>query len=123
MQRAASKAEAFSAAMTNIPKQPVTIRASQRTYSSIAAAKRLRGDRASLTKVMEEPGLKGGIDLNTSGGMRWKINKEGDGVEMNMSPAMIARIRRDGVDLTPEILSITSIASIWPLVGLQAPVK
>jgi len=66
----------------------------------------------------------GGIDLNTSNGMQWKVSKDGKGVEMNIDPAMIARVRREGMDsLSPVILRITPIASIWPLVGLPAPVK
>ena len=72
------------------------------------------GDRAMLKP--------GGIDLNTSGGMQWKVSKDGNGVEMNIDPAMIERIRREGIDsLSPVIFSITPIPSIWPLVGLQAP--
>jgi len=66
----------------------------------------------------------GGIDLNTSSGMAWKDSKDGNGVEMNVDPAMVARIRRDGVDsLTPVVFKITPVVSIWPLVGLQAPVQ
>jgi len=66
--------------------------------------------------------VQGGIDLNTSSGMQWKISKDGNGVEMNIDPAMLARIRRDGIDsLTPVIFKMTPITSIWPLVGLQGP--
>jgi len=65
----------------------------------------------------------GGIDLNTQS-INWKISKDGKGVEMNIDPAMIERVRREGIDsLSPVIFRITSITSIWPLVGLQAPVK
>jgi hypothetical protein len=64
----------------------------------------------------------GGIDLNTSSGMQWKVSKDGKGVEMNIDPAMIERVRREGIDsLSPVILRITPVASIWPLVGLPAP--
>ena len=67
---------------------------------------------------------KGGIDLNTSNGMQWKVSKDGAGVEMNIDPAMIERVRREGIDsLSPVIFRITPVTSIWPLVGLQAPVK
>jgi hypothetical protein len=66
----------------------------------------------------------GGIDLNTSNGMQWKVSKDGQGVEMNINPAMIARIRREGIDsLSPVIFRITPITNIWPLVGLQAPTQ
>jgi len=74
-------------------------------------------DRASTTKPP------GGIDLNTSNGMQWKVSKDGNGVEMTVDPAMIERIRHIGIDwLSPEILKMTPI-SVWPLVGLQAPVQ
>ena len=68
------------------------------------------------------PKRAGGIDLNTSNGMQWKVSRDGRGVEMNIDPAMIARIRREGIDsLSPVIIKMTPVASIWPLVGLQAP--
>jgi len=68
------------------------------------------------------PEVKGGIDLNTSNGMQWKVSKDGHGVEMNIDPAMIAQIRAHGIDsLSPIIFSITPVTSIWPLVGLKAP--
>ena len=64
----------------------------------------------------------GGIDLNTSNGMQWKISKDGRGVEMNIDPATIERIRRDGIDsLSPVILRMTPVTSIWLLIGIQAP--
>ncbi len=66
---------------------------------------------------------KGGIDLNTSG-MKWNVRKEDNGVEMNNDPAMIERIRREGIDsLSPVIFRITPVTSIWPLVGLQSPAQ
>jgi hypothetical protein len=66
----------------------------------------------------------GGIDLNTSNGMQWKVSKDGNGVEMNIDPAMIERVRREGIEsLSPVILKITPITSIWPLVGIHAPIK
>ena len=66
----------------------------------------------------------GGIDLNTSNGMQWKVSKDGNGVEMNIDPAMIARIRREGIDsLSPVILRMTPVSDIWSLPGLKAPVK
>ena len=62
----------------------------------------------------------GGIDLNTIGGMKWKIAKDGKGVEMDINPTMIARFRRQGIDrLSPTILKITPVRSIWPLVGIN----
>jgi hypothetical protein len=64
----------------------------------------------------------GGIDLNTQN-IVWTKRKEGPGVEMKVDPAMAERVRREGIDsLTPEIYSITPVASIWPLLGLEQPV-
>lgn len=72
-------------------------------------------------KAMTAPG---GIDLNVSNGMQWKVSKDGAGVEMNITPALIERTKREGVNsLSPVIFRITPIASVWPLVGLEAPVK
>jgi hypothetical protein len=68
--------------------------------------------------------LRGGIDLNTTNGMQWKVSRDGRGVEMNIDPAMIERIRREGIDsLSPVILRMTPVTSIWSLMGLQAPVR
>jgi len=65
--------------------------------------------------------LNGGIDLDTQK-MHWYIRKEGRGVEMNIDPAMIERVKREGLEsLTPFISSITTVVSIWPLIGLQSP--
>ena len=66
----------------------------------------------------------GGIDLNTSNGMHWKISKDGRGVDMTVDPAMIARFRRDGIDsLSAVIVRITPVESIWPLMGFQASLQ
>ena len=79
-----------------------------------------KGDKAVIAQV----NIPGGIDLNTSNGMQWKVSRDGNGVEMNIDLAMIARIRREGIDsLSPVILRMTPVASIWPLMGLQAPAK
>jgi hypothetical protein len=68
--------------------------------------------------------VQGGIDLNTTNGMQWKISKDGRGVEMDIDPALIERVRHEGINsLSPVILKMTPVASIWSLVGLQAPVK
>jgi hypothetical protein len=68
------------------------------------------------------PWERGGIDLNTSNGMQWKVSKDGKGVEMNVDSAMIARIQREGIDwLSPVIFKMTPVSSVWPLMGLQAP--
>ncbi|MBF0570971.1 MAG: hypothetical protein HQL12_03770 [Candidatus Omnitrophica bacterium] len=68
--------------------------------------------------------VNGGIDLNTANGMDWKVSRDGPGVQMSVDPALIARIQREGINwLSPVIFKMTPVASIWPLVGLQAPVK
>ena len=78
-----------------------------------APAPTLRADHAAFAAP-------GGIDLNTSNGMQWKISKDGKGVEMSVDPAMIERIRREGISsLSPIIFKITPISSIWPLAGLR----
>ena len=67
----------------------------------------------------------GGIDLNTVG-MNWKVRKDGNGVEMKVDPAMIERIRREGIDsLTPVIFRVMpmSAAGIWAMIGLEPPKK
>lgn len=74
-------------------------------------------DKAAVVK----PNVEGGIDLSTAG-KNIGVRKEGNGVEMNIDAAMIARIKRDGIDsLTPVIYRITPVASIWPLMGLEQP--
>jgi len=87
-----------------------------------AALRRFRAETKDNNQAMAT--VYGGIDLNTSNGMKWKDNKDGNGVEMNIDPAMLARIRREGIDsLAPDIFRITQVASIWPLAGLRAPVQ
>ena len=65
----------------------------------------------------------GGIDL-TQGGMTWSVKKDGPGVEMDVNPALIERIKREGIQsLTPFVLRVTDMpaANIWPLLGLEPP--
>jgi len=113
----------------------------RKRYEKVAAPSRLWQYDGQLTKVVNEInqhygglwGLSqrlqkgdlamtapGGIDLNTSYGMRWKISKDGRGVEMNIDPAMLARIRQEGIDsLTPVILRMSPVSSVWTLAGLN----
>jgi CheY-like chemotaxis protein len=66
--------------------------------------------------------VNGGIDLNTSNGMQWKVSKDGHGVEMNVDPALIAQVKEHGIDsLSPVILRMTPLISVWSLAGLQEP--
>ncbi len=84
-----------------------------------------QGDGAALANpsdaaMIETPG---GIDLNANN-VNWNIRKDGKGVEMNVDPAMIERIKREGIDsLSPVIFRITPVTSIWRLAGLQAPAQ
>ena len=75
-------------------------------------------------QIAESKGdIKGGIDL-TQGGMTWSFKKDGPGVEMNVNPALIERIRREGIhSLTPFILRVSDmpVINIWPLLGLEPP--
>jgi len=67
--------------------------------------------------------INGGIDLNTSSGMQWKVTKDGQGVEMNINPAMVAAMRRQGIQWArPVVLKMTPVTSVWSLMGLTAPV-
>jgi len=88
-----------------------TGRGAQRTLAVV--------DQAALAKA---PFTRGGIDLNTSRGMQWKVSRDGKGVEMIIDPALIEQVRREGIDsLTPVVLKMTPVESIWPLVGLAEP--
>ena len=64
-----------------------------------AGAKKSSGDgttgRPDSATLVNSPG---GIDLNTSNGMQWKDSRDGRGVEMTIDPAMIARVRQEGVN-------------------------
>ena len=66
----------------------------------------------------------GGIDLNTAG-MGWKVRKDAaGGVEMTVDPAMIERIKREGIDsLAPVIFRVTPVVNVWALIGLEPPKK
>jgi hypothetical protein len=74
-----------------------------------------------ILKNKAQISMPGGIDLNTNA-MAWEVSKEGRGVEMTIDPAMLARIKRQGIDsLSPVIFKIAPVVSIWSLVGLPAP--
>ncbi len=58
---------------------------------------------------------KGGIDL-TARDAEIRVSKQGTGVQMSVDPALIERIKRDGIQrLRPVIFRITPITSIWSL--------
>ena len=86
------------------------------SYREAMAAFKAIGADANAAMSVKYTSAQGGIDLNTQG-VQWKTGKEGKGAEMDIDPAMIERIRRDGIEsLTPVIFRITPIASIWPIV-------
>lgn len=64
----------------------------------------------------------GGIDLkqtleNTA------VTKDGLGVQMQLDPAMLQRIKREGIQsLTPVIYQIAPVGNIWDLLGLTPPI-
>ena len=62
----------------------------------------------------------GGIDLNTSNGMQWEINKDGQGVEMNIDPAMLAQLQ-NAPGFVPVIISIQPLKSLPEFLGLNQP--
>ncbi len=63
--------------------------------------------------------LPGGIDLNTKN-MGMTIQKDANGgVKVNFDPALIERIRTEGVQsVDPVIIRITAIADVRPLLGI-----
>ncbi len=61
----------------------------------------------------------GGIDLKyTTAGL--SVRRQGSGVQMKIDPAMIERVRQQGIEeLAPFIYRVTPVSSILPLVGLD----
>jgi|GEM_PF-6285928 len=76
-----------------------------------AAAKAGGNPDAAMTGIK-----RGGIDLN-AGNIQWKVSKDGNGAEINVDPAMIERIKREGIEsLTPVISQPRNLpAGLWPL--------
>ena len=65
----------------------------------------------------------GGIDLNVDT-IQWHVDKEGQGVSMKVDEALFERFKnRDFTGLYPVVFKITPISSVWPLVGLNPPLK
>lgn len=61
----------------------------------------------------------GGIDLSTAKAAL-ALQKDGEGVQMNVDQAMLDRIQRQGVDgFVPVIMDVTPMFSVWPLIGMQ----
>jgi hypothetical protein len=55
-------------------------------------------------------------------GQQRRQGKDDKGVEMNVDPAMIEKVRREGINwLSPQILRITPVVSVWPLLGMKEP--
>jgi len=77
----------------------------------IPRIRRIRNDNNWTTPLWKRTKGPGGIDLNTADGMQWNISKDGRGVEINIDPALIERVRRQGIDsLSPFILKMTPVS-------------
>ncbi len=69
--------------------------------------------------VRNIPSAPGGIDLNTSNGMQWKVMKDGNGMEMNLDLSMIERFRQEGIEsLSPVIIRMAAVTNTQLLAGL-----
>ena len=65
----------------------------------------------------------GGIDLTQSNGFKSEQDAEG-AVRINFDPAMVQRIRREGVrSVVPVIIRITQVQSVLSLLGLSAVIE
>jgi len=75
-------------------------------------------DRAAVARVVS-PDEVGGIDLNDAN-MAMSVAKDANGgVKISFDPAMVARIRKDGVSsVVPVIINVTHMTSVLPLLGL-----
>ncbi len=74
-----------------------------------------------FVKLDQDKAVNGGIDLKNSGA-NTTVSKEGAGVQFTVDPAMIARVKREGISsLTPVILRIEPIINIWTILGLAHP--
>ena len=66
-------------------------------------------------------GANGGIDLMKTQD-RTLVKKDGQGVQMRLDPAMIERVKREGINfLTPVIFKVTPLVNIGELLGLNTP--
>ncbi len=79
-------------------------------------------DGAMVGKELMPANPTGGIDLMKTT-QNTAVQKEGEGVQMTVDPAMINRIREVGTldRLDPVIYKVTPITSIWPILGLELP--
>jgi len=69
----------------------------------------------------ESKAKEGGINLNTAY-TNWTVTKDGVGVQMAIDPALLERMKLEGVgSLSPVIFRIISISSVWALLGLLPP--
>jgi hypothetical protein len=71
-----------------------------------------------VKKTLDVEAAPGGIDLSDSTDII--IQKEGSGVAINFNKEMVDRIRKEGLNgLTPNIIEVKPVQSIWPLLGLD----
>ncbi len=129
-----SKANQFLAEAPKHPEQEyqsraqgIFIRVIQLMEPNLLLDSASQNGQASEAMTAPADGLKGilvpgGIDLNTSNGMRWTDAKAGAGVEMKFDQAMFQSTRPKDIDsLTPVIVNVTLLTNVWSLVGLEAP--
>ncbi len=73
--------------------------------------------------AMSVPSPTGGIDLKDAA-KNTNVSKVGQGVEFELNAALIARIRKEGIEsLTPVILKVEPVTNIGALVGLSPITK
>ncbi len=74
---------------------------------------------SAMTAPTDTLARRGGIDFNRAN-MAMNVRKEGNGVQMQFDPAMIARIRKSGFDgVNFEVESIIPVANLPLLLGLR----
>jgi|GEM_PF-4341901 len=115
----AQQREALGLGVEILSKQGSAIDVLKHTLADQAMAAKVDEKRFQVVRKQEDMALMasptGGIDLNT-GNINWVLRKGGDGVEMDIDPAAIERIRAQGIGaLTPVIFSITPVADVQSL--------
>ena len=76
-----------------------------------------RMKQTSKGRKFADSAMRGGIDLNSK---NMAMSVSGDKIDIKFDPAMVAQFQRgDFSGVRPQILSITPIASVYPLLGLK----
>ena len=96
--------------------QPIIDDEARQKLEAFAAEEMLNGK--TPAKQDQAMKAKGGIDLTRN---QVRVSKEGQGVQMQFDPSMIARIKREGFDgLEFQIQSIVPITNLPFLLGLES---